>query len=238
MNTLGHPSPTGARPPRASRPPDARPRPKSAPPAAAAEPDRTSTTTGWHAYRWAGRVITRAGYRRVLDVGCTCPEALSTHLAPSPADISGVGDAPSVAACQGLPGRFLAMDLERPTFFSDEPFDFVIFADGIGRLRDPAPAMAMIRQVLAPDGLVLLAAADRQRTHGRRAWDDDQTSVQWTRPDFLRFVRSCGLCVHATRLMPPDNRSLLGGLWGETLFQARLAPRSPMSCLAVLCGKG
>lgn len=195
-----------------------------------------------HVYGWAGRVIARAGYKRVLDIGCGVATKLQEHIAPTGAAIVGIDQPSAVANCLrlGRTGTFIEVDLEKPSFFSDEPFDFIIFADVVEHLIDPLPAMAMIRQVLANDGLALISTPERNRERGRscRRSEKPEHVREWAQGEFVRFVKSCGLSVHASRLFPKDDAPKARGIWREIAFQARLMPRSPWACHAVLCGKG
>lgn len=195
-----------------------------------------------HVYRWAGRLVQRAGYRRVLDVGCGVGTKLERYIAPTGATIVGIDQPSAVANCVRLErtGSFGEVDLENPAFEVAEPFDLVIFADVVEHLIDPTPAMEMIRRVLASDGLALISTPERSRRRGRacRKSEKPEHVREWARGEFVRFVKSCGLCVHASKLFPQDDAPMLKGWWRELSYQARLLPRSPYACHAVLCGKG
>jgi len=195
-----------------------------------------------HVYDWAERLIRRAGFTRVLDVGCGVATKLERSIAPTGATIVGIDQPSAVANCNRLDrtGTFLEVDLEKPSFEPDEPFDLVIFADVVEHLVNPAPAMAMIQRVVARDGLVLISTPERNRRRGRtcRKSEKPEHVREWAQNEFVRFVKSCGFCVHASRLMPQDDMPWSRGLIREIGFQARLLKRSPFACHTVLCGLG
>lgn len=195
-----------------------------------------------HVYRWAERLIRRAGFTRVLDVGCGIGTKLEEHIAPTGATIVGIDQASAVEYCEqmGRTGTFVRVDLERPVFETDKPFDLVIFADVVEHLVDPLPAMAMIQRMVVRDGLVLISTPERNRRRGRacRKSEKPEHVREWAQSEFVRFVKSCGLCVHASKLMPQDDMPWSRGLLREVGYQAHLLKQSPFACHAVLCGLG
>ncbi len=195
-----------------------------------------------HVYKWAGRLIRRAGFERVLDIGCGVGTKLEEHIAPTGATIVGIDQASAIANCHrlGRTGTFFEIDLECPDYEPDEPFDLIIFADVVEHLVNPIPAMEMIRRVLAHDGLALISTPERARRRGRgcKRSEKPEHVREWARSEFVRFVKSCGLTVHASKLMPQDDAPMGRGFLRELGFQAHLLPRSPYACHTVLCGKG
>jgi 2-polyprenyl-3-methyl-5-hydroxy-6-metoxy-1,4-benzoquinol methylase len=195
-----------------------------------------------HVYRWAERLIRRAGFERVLDIGCGVGTKLEEYIAPTGATIVGLDQPSAITNCQrlGRTGSFFEVDLESPDFEPDEPFDLILFADVVEHLIDPIPAMEMIRRVLAPDGLAWISTPERARRRGRACKRSEKPEHvrEWARGEFVRFVKSCGLTVHSSKLMPQDDAPMGRGLWREIGFQAHLLPRSPYACHTVLCGKG
>jgi len=195
-----------------------------------------------HVYRWAGQLIQRAGFERVLDIGCGVGTKLEEYIAPTGATIVGLDQTSAIKNCQrlGRTGCFFEVDLESPDFEPDELFDLIIFADVVEHLIDPVPAMEMIRRVLAPDGLALISTPERARRRGRACKRSEKPEHvrEWARGEFVKFVKSCGLTVHASKLLPQDDSPMGRGLWREIGFQAHLLRRSPYACHTVLCGKG
>ena len=192
-----------------------------------------------HVYRWAAGLVLRRGLRSVLDVGCGPGTKLAEWIEPVCADVEGM-DQPSavgIARARCRHARLHAVDLERPDIAAWRAFDLILFVDVVEHLLDPDPALAMIRSLAHPRTLVLISTPDRDRVRGRgcREAVKREHVREWSRREFLSFLRSRGLRPVRTRLLPQDDRPVRACLRGEAAFRLRLADRSELRCHAVLC---
>ena len=192
-----------------------------------------------HVYRWAAGLIPRRGLRSVLDVGCGPGTKLAEWIEPVCADVEGM-DQPSaveIARTRCRHTRLRAVDLERPAVEAQRTFDLILFADVVEHLLDPDPALAMIRSFAHPRTLVLVSTPDRDRVRGRgcREAVKREHVREWSRGEFVSFLRSRGLRPVRSRLVPQDDRPVRSCLRGEAAFRLRLADRSALQCHAVLC---
>jgi SAM-dependent methyltransferase len=196
----------------------------------------------YHVYRWAANIIRRAKLDRVLDVGCGVATKLEAHLAPTGAQLVGLDQPSAVRVCRELarPGEFVAVDLERPIYVPDAPFDLIICADVVEHLVDPDPMLDLISQCLAPGGLVIISTPDRARERGRDCCRSEKPEHvrEWARHEFVDFLRSRRFTVHASRLFPKDDAPPHRASAAELAYRLRLAPRSPLGCHAVLASIG
>ncbi len=192
----------------------------------------------YHVYRWAASIVRRAGLDRVLDVGCGVATKLAEHLAPTGAHIVGLDQSSAVRMCHDLerPGEFVVVDLEKPIYMPELPFDLVVCADVIEHLMDPDPMLDLIQQCLAPGGLVIFSTPDRSRERGRDCCRSEKPEHvrEWARREFIAFLRSRGFSVHASRLYPKDDAPMHTGAMSELAYRLHLAPRSAFGCHAVL----
>jgi SAM-dependent methyltransferase len=134
---------------------------------------------------------------RLLDLGCWVGFLLA-EARDRGWDVLGVEPSASAAAYArdhlGLPvvhGRLL--DAELP----ESAFDAVVLGDVIEHLPDPAEALAHIRRLLVPGGVLHLALPDAgsalARRMGRRWWSVIPTHVQYfTRASLLALLRRSG----------------------------------------------
>lgn len=192
----------------------------------------------FHIYRWAARIVRRAQMQRVLDIGCGVATKLEQHLVPTGAALVGIDQHSAIAKCHdlGRTGTFHAVDLERPVFDPNEPFDLIICADVIEHLVNPDPMLDLIQRCLAPGGLVLFSTPDRARERGRncRASQKPEHVREWERHEFNSFLKSRGFAIHVSLLFPKDDTPAWRGFLHECAFQAYLARRSPWACHGVV----
>ncbi len=94
--------------------------------------------------------------QRVLDVGCGAG-FLAEALAVRGNNVTGV----DVRKAEGVDQRvetFLQVDLDRDPIPTDgAPYDFVMLADVLEHLRDPARFLAQCRELLADDGRIIVS---------------------------------------------------------------------------------
>ncbi|GIK19703.1 MAG: class I SAM-dependent methyltransferase [Leptolyngbya sp. PLA2] len=192
-----------------------------------------------HVYRWAACLVLRRGLRSVLDVGCGPGTKLAEWIEPVCADAEGM-DQPSaieIARTRCRHARLHPVDLERPAIEARRTFDLILFVDVIEHLLDPDPALAMILAFAHPSSLVLVSTPDRDRVRGRACREAVKREHvrEWSRREFLSFLRSRGLRPVRSRLVPQDDRPVRSCLRGEAAFRLHLADRSELRCHAVLC---
>ncbi len=192
-----------------------------------------------HVYRWAAGLVLRRGLRSVLDVGCGPGTKLAEWIEPVCASVEGM-DQPSaveIARTRCRHARLRAVDLERPAVEAERTFDLILFVDVVEHLVNPDPALAMIRSFAHPRTLVLVSTPDRDRVRGRgcREAVKREHVREWSRAEFMSFLRSRGLRPVRSRLVPQDDRPVRTCLRGEAAFRLRLADRSELRCHAVLC---
>jgi len=192
-----------------------------------------------HVYRWAAGLVLRRGLGSVLDVGCGPGTKLAEWIEPVCADAEGMDQPSAVEIARTRCGhaRLHAVDLERPGVAPWRTFDLILFVDVVEHLLDPDPALAMIRSFAHPRTLVLVSTPDRDRVRGRgcREAVKREHVREWSRREFLSFLRSRGLRPVRSRLVPQDDRPVRSCLRGEAAFRLGLADRSELRCHAVLC---
>lgn len=191
-----------------------------------------------HVYRWAASFVRRQGLTSVLDVGCGCAWKLQRHILPLCEDVTGADTAHALEAARGFGVRcnFVEIDLEQPRQ-AWRTVDLVICADVLEHLDNPDPALALCRDSAGDSGLVLLSTPERHRLRGRAAMACTKPDHvrEWSRAEFLSYLRSRGLLPVRSRLFPQDDAAIHRGLLAEGLFRSALRDRSPWACHAVLC---
>jgi SAM-dependent methyltransferase len=208
-------------------------------------PWRVADSAKWqyHVYRWAAELVAGRGLRSVLDVGCGVCTKLNQHLMPVCRDVEAMDQKSALEAARRLyfaDGRGPAMsevDLENPAVVPARTFDLILCADVLEHLVDPDPAMAMIRGFADPSTLILLSTPERDRERGRACMGSDKPEHvrEWNRAEFAAFVKSRGLWIVASRLLPTDDAPLRAHWDQEARWRLRQEEKSRMACQAVLC---
>jgi hypothetical protein len=113
----------------------------------------------------------------------------------------------------------------------------VICADVIEHLVDPDPALGLLCRAAGENGWILISTPERHRLRGRRAMACTKPDHvrEWSRGEFVQYLRASGLGVVQSRLMPQDDAPMARCLSREAMFMARASARSPLACHAVLC---
>jgi SAM-dependent methyltransferase len=192
-----------------------------------------------HVYRLAAALITRHRLRSVLDVGCGPCAKLRTIIEPLCTDITGLDQPTAIATARrlGVLWPLVPVDLERPQTNPTRSFDLILCADVLEHLSDPDPTLDLIRAAARPRSLIVLSTPERRRLRGRACLESRKPEHvrEWSRTEFIQFVRSRGFRVLASRLMPQDESSVRGHRHAELRFRLRLADRSPLCCHALVC---
>lgn len=195
-----------------------------------------------HVYRWADRIARRRGLRRVLDAGCGVGTKLVRVLGGEERELWGVDQASALGVAREISpaARYWAADLEHPAGGPDDPggdFDLIVCADVLEHLGNPDPLMAFLLSRTAPRGRLVLSTPERDRLRGRacRASLKPDHVREWSRGEFVAYVRSRGFEVLSSRLTAQDETET-ASLWpAEFAFRLGLSDRSPLACHAVLC---
>ena len=84
---------------------------------------------------------------------------------------------------------------------------------------------------------IIVSTPDRDRLRGRACLSCDKPDHvrEWSRAEFVRFLRSRGLQVRRSRLFAQDDVPAWRHIGAEARFRLGLARRSPLVCHAVLC---
>ncbi len=118
---------------------------------------RPDQAAGWHAF--AERLTRLAGGPgRLLEVGCAAGHLLSAAIHCG-WDVMGVEPAPKfsdAAKRRGLPVHAGTL----ATMPAQKPFDMIVMIDVLEHLVDPVAELALCRQLLGPEGLVVVATCD------------------------------------------------------------------------------
>lgn len=203
--------------------------------------DRVTASIGyqWPVYAWAARTIQRRRLRSALDVGCGIGLKLQQLILPVCEDIEGVDSQQAIDAARrsGLPIQLSAVDLESPQPPAWRKFDFVICADVLEHLADPAATSRWLQGFCHPQSLILLSTPDRDRLRGRECRQSVKSDhvQEWSAREFRRFLRSQGLRPLRWRLFPQTRTPTWKGILPDALFRLGLKAQSPWACHAVLC---
>ncbi len=194
----------------------------------------------YHVYRWAAELVRSQGLRSVLDVGCGPGTKLTRLIAPVCAEIEGVDQPSGVDAARRsrAAGRYTEVDLERPcSVVAWRTFDLIICADVLEHLIDPDPAIEMMERFATPRTLLVISTPDRARLRGRGCMESNKPEHvrEWTAPEFARYLRSRGLSVLRSRMLPADDAPAGAGVGQDVLWRLRLARHSPRRCQTLLC---
>lgn len=159
-------------------------------------------------YRLAAR---RARRRLVLDVGCGTGQNLVRRVGKVTERTVGV-DQPSAIqiARESFPDRqWVAGDLRSGEVWTDlralEP-DLVICADVIEHVADPRRLLARLRDLLPPDGLLVLSTPDRERTEDQAELGPPRNVRhvrEWTLTEMARLLESAGFAIRSSRHVLP-----------------------------------
>lgn len=204
-----------------------------------------------YVYRWAARLISRAQFTRVLDVGCGPAMKLQSLIMPALEEactrashgstplLVGIDQASAVAVAQAScpKGKFLVADLESPDVNFDHQFDLIICADVIEHLVNPDAILSLMRANVAPGGRILLSTPDRERERGRdcMASNKPEHVREWSRAEFQRYLTSRGFQCLTSRRFPKADMPMRPMRKAERDYQHFLSDRSPLCCQAVLC---
>ena len=192
-----------------------------------------------HVYRWAADLVARYRLQRVVDVGCGSGWKLMHHLGPTGATLTGMDTPQAIAVARdlGVSANLVEIDLEAPSQSDVPRADLLICADVIEHLVDPDPAVEFMRCAAGVRGWILISTPERCRLRGRGTvvCGKPDHVREWSRRELLAYLRSRGLRVVQSRLVPQDDAPIGRRLARECLFRARLAERSPLACHAVLC---
>jgi O-antigen biosynthesis protein len=147
--------------------------------------------------------------RRFLDVGCGGGALAAALKAAGAAHVAGIEPNPSAAARAGerLDELVEGSVLEVPLPFGAGEFDYLIFADVLEHLPDPAAAIRRCLPYLAPDGRVIVSVPNMRfylvllrLTFDRWSYTDagirDRTHLRvFTRRSLLATLATEGLVV-------------------------------------------
>jgi SAM-dependent methyltransferase len=195
---------------------------------------------------------------QVLDVGCG-PGTITAGIAALVGDGQVVGidaatgilaDARAEAERRGLRNVRFAVGDVYGLDFSDGAFDVVHAHQVLQHLADPVAALAEMRRVCRPGGVVAARDAD----YGGMFWFPDDPEMQEWQALYQRAARAVGGEPDAGRRMlgwaraagfrqieasagswcfaTPDERSWWGGLWAERLTQSSFADQAARHDLA------
>ena len=117
--------------------------------------DHTVDTAGTHVVRLAGNT------KRVLEVGAG-PGAVTRELLRNGCDVVAMElDEAAIARLRTICRRVYRADLNgstwRETLADEGPFDVIVAADVLEHLVDPWRVLAELRQLLTPDGYVVIS---------------------------------------------------------------------------------
>jgi 2-polyprenyl-6-hydroxyphenyl methylase/3-demethylubiquinone-9 3-methyltransferase len=192
-----------------------------------------------HVYRLAARLIRAKRLGSLLDVGCGPATKLKTIIAPVCSDVEGLDQPSGIAAAvaQEVPAKFTPVDLEHADLKPWRTFDIIVCADVLEHLVNPDPMLQMIKRFCHQETLIVLSTPERLRLRGRTCNSSDKPEHvrEWSKAEFIRFVKSRGFRVLRSRLYPQSDAPRRRELGNELLFRVGLKARSSYCCHAVVC---
>ena len=162
----------------------------------------------------------------LLDVGCG-PATITVDLARrvAPGRVTAVDNAAAVLpeARRTVARAGVAVEVEQADVyrlpFADASFDVVHAHQVLQHLTDPVAALAEMRRVRRPDGLVAVRDSD----YPAMAWFPDE-------PGLERWLRLYLQVARGNRAEPAAGRRLLG--WAQAAGFARIEPSASVWCFA------
>lgn len=184
--------------------------------------DRKRTAMAWYCqwddYRTALRLIKKHQLKTVLDVGCGVGHKLMSMLAPH-ATVTGVDQATAVAVARKShpQGRFVAMNLEKPTPIEGGPFDVILNAGVIEHLLDPDQMLNWVREQCHANSWFIISTAERDVLRGQnnlRSPHEDHVR-EWNKVEFAAYLESRGFRVIAHQCVAPFRLGWSQIMWKE-----------------------
>jgi SAM-dependent methyltransferase len=199
----------------------------------------------WDYSEWGAHEIVRQTIgtgKSVLDVGCATGN-LAVRVMEAGGHAVGIEpnpDAAALARTRGVEVLAGSFDEATITFLSGRRFDFVVFADSLEHMADPATALFLARRLIELDGRAIISLPNAAVWHararvglGRFEYTDggifDRTHLRFfTLRTARKLVRAAGYSMEqlwTTRVALPFGPAVVRRGW-EYVY-GRLAPRAP-----------
>ncbi|MGJ8641929.1 MAG: methyltransferase domain-containing protein [Luteolibacter sp.] len=168
----------------------------------------------YYVYRKAAAIAKQMPSCSFVDIGCGYPTKVTEWIAPITDDIILI-DQPAVESM--LTERFpqfdvVAIDLENPGDPPPISADCVVCADVIEHLLNPDPLLALVREILAVDGIAIFSTPERDITRGKGCLVSPKREHvrEWNLAEFRDYLDQSGFEIVEQELLPKRRLSHIG----------------------------
>ncbi len=157
-------------------------------------------------YKHAGELARSLEVTSVLDIGCGLASKLIEYVWPHCRNITGVDVASTIEQCREMHsmGRWIAGDLEDPTFSIAGTYDLIISADVIEHLHNPDRLLDLIRAASHAATQVVLSTPERDRRRGKDDMGPPGNGAhvrEWNAAEFSAYLGSRGFVIRDSRIV-------------------------------------
>lgn len=191
----------------------------------------------YYVYKKAAEIVASKKDCRFADIGCGYPIKTRELILPLTEHITLI-DQPSMKGIveEHFPNfSFIPQNLEEPTETLKDAFDCIICDDVIEHLLNPDPLLDFLKQILAPDGIVVISTPERDMERGPNNLSSPKVEHvrEWNSSEFICYLEQEGFNVESHSTMPKRKLTSLEELY----FRKRTRPSNKRysGCQTAVC---
>lgn len=181
----------------------------------------------YHVYKKAIQVISSIRNCSFVDIGCGYPKKIELLIAPIISNITLI-DQPSMASVinRDFPQwKFIPLNLEQCTSTHYGSFDCIVCSDVIEHLINPDPVLKLIRNIIKPNGIIIISTPERDILRGVNCLKSPHKEHvrEWNTTEFIKYLTHSGLEIIDHKLLPQAKLTI----FEDTLFKFISPPETP-----------